>query len=124
MCSEEFIYLDVRWQQSGWMEAMRLRLFGSVPDHLVSKGVEKGVFLAWLDGDRKFVALTRRGIELTEPGPHSFTNENCKHLANVLQISGFDIEKLEAGGSHLAQYAGAPLGAAYREKILACLRAD
>lgn len=123
MYSDEFVYLDVRWQQSGWLEAMRLRLFDSIPDHLVPKGLEKGVFLTRLDGDRTFVALTRRGLELTEPGPHSFTRENCKHLANVLQISGFDTDKFEAGGSDLVQYAGAPLSSAYREKILSCLKA-
>ncbi|OWY06782.1 hypothetical protein [Thioclava sp. IC9] len=82
----DFVYLDVRWAEPGWYEAMRFRLAGWLPEQLVATGVEKGVLEAHQQTNGQLVALTTQGISLTEPGPHSLTQENCQQLAEVLRM--------------------------------------
>ena len=118
MRSSDFVNLDVRWREDGWHEAMRLRLTGWLPEHLVAQGVNNGVLQAIQDSVGKRLALTARGMALTEPGPHSFTSENYRQLAQILKIQGEDCCWLSAPRKMAFQYVGAPLSPAYRRNLL------
>ena len=42
----DFVLIDGRWTEKGWLEVFRLRLTGWLPQELVVSGVGKGV-LSW-----------------------------------------------------------------------------
>lgn len=122
MHSSDFIYIDVRWREDGWHEAMKLRLLGWLPEHLVLRGVDKGVIHTIQTRDETHVTLTARGIALTDPGPYSFTKENCQQLVQVLREQGESDDWLQDGHQGGLQLVDAPLNAAYRKSLLAFLR--
>lgn len=121
MQSSNFVYLDVRWREDGWHEAMRFRLAGWLPEPLVARGVEKGVLQTIQRGVEKHVALTARGMALTQPGTHSFTSENCWQLAQVLMTQSESEEWLQALDEEATQINDASLNATYRNSLLAFL---
>lgn len=121
MCINDFVYLDIRWREEGWLEAMRLRLAGWLPEHLVDQGIEKGVFEIVEQADGNYVSLTARGMALTEPSPLSFTSENFWHLAEFLRSHGFSSDWLHAASKDAVRCDGELFDAVYRSKLLAGL---
>lgn len=124
MNQSDFVYLDVRWREDGWHEAMRLRLLGWLPAHLAAKGIEKGVLEATRGKAGKHIALTARGMTLTEPGARSLTSENCQHLAQVLSTYDEGVDWQCMQDQEGFQLEGAPLHIAYRHRLLALLRSE
>lgn len=122
MHNTDFVHLDVRWREDGWNEAMRLRLLGWLPDHLVIRGIDRGVLETTQRDGEKCIALTARGLALTEPGPHSFTSENCWQLAQLLRMQNESDDWLKGPNPDVVQFGGAPLDAAYRNSLLALVR--
>ncbi|MDD9727285.1 hypothetical protein PVV74_17635 [Roseovarius sp. SK2] len=121
MNTQDFVYLDVRWREDGWLEAIRLRLSGWLPDNLVAQGVEKGVFEEVRTRDRKYFGLSARGLALTDVRPHSLANENCSQLAQVLLLNGYSEEWIKAGGDGSVECPEALLEATYRAKLMSFL---
>jgi 3-hydroxyacyl-CoA dehydrogenase len=115
---DEYIYLDVRWLEAGWIEAMRLRLEGRVPKEVIDQGLKKGVFELDHAKGEDFVYLTQRGIELTDPGPHSVTEENCSQLAQNFRLQMKRDCWLKAPDVEAVDCNADPLGATYRRKLL------
>ena len=124
MNQSDFVYLDVRWQEDGWHEAMRLRLLGWLPAHLAAIGIAKGVLETTQGTAGKPIAPTARGMALTEPGPRSFTHENCQHLAQVLSTYDEDFDWKCMQDQEAYQLEGTPLLIGYRQRLLALLRSD
>lgn len=121
MCITDFVYLDIRWREDGWLEAMRLRLAGWLPEYLVAQGMEKGVFETVEQAEGNYVSLTARGMALTQPGPLSFTSENIWHLAEFLRSHGFSSDWLHAAGKDAVRCDRELFDAVYRSKLLASL---
>lgn len=124
MYRSDFVYLDVRWRESGWLEAIRLRLAGWLPEHLAAQGVEKGVLETFQQADGRRVSLTARGLALTEPGQFSFTNENFWQLAELLRNHDYGNDWLHAAGEDAVRGDSELFDAVYRLKLLAYLHPD
>lgn len=124
MNTQDSVCLDLRWRENGWLEAIRLRLSGWLPAHLAAQGVEKGVFEgAWTPGRRHF-GLSARGLALTDVRLHSFSNENCCQLAQVLLLHGYSEEWIQDGGDGIVECPEALLEATYRAKLMLFLGAS
>lgn len=122
MRKNDFVYLDFRWREEGWYEAMRLRLAGWLPKNLADQGVVKGVLRTVNELGGMQIALTAQGMALTEPGPHSFTIENYRQLTQVLKSQAADYDWKQAPTENAIQYSDTFLNAAYRNSLLLLLR--
>ncbi|WP_152455055.1 hypothetical protein [Roseivivax sp. THAF40] len=118
MRGSDFVYIDIRWREDGWLEAMRLRLTGWLPERLAARGNKKGVFETSQKKDGKHIALTARGIALTDPGPHSFTSQNLQLLADYLIIHDFSRDWLRPAGDTAIKFKGPMLDENYRNSLL------
>ena len=84
----ESVYVDVRWREPGWLEVFRLRLAGWLPIKDAALGEKLGVTSTTVDG--RWIFLTKRGLDLTQPADHSFTEDNIKLLCSVLELNDFN----------------------------------
>lgn len=121
MDTQDFVCLDGRWREEGWLEAIRLRLSGWLPVHLAEQGVKKGVFVEVRTRDRKHFGLSTRGHALTDVRLHSLANENCRQLAHVLLLRGYSDEWIQAGDRGIVECPEALLEAKYRAKLMSFL---
>jgi hypothetical protein len=121
MRSNDFVHIDVRWREDGWLEAMRLYIAGWLPEHLAAQGIKKGVLATIMRPEGKYVVLTARGKALTEPRSHSFTNENLWQIAEFLRVQDYSSDWLQAADKDAVRFAGKPLDATYRTKLLTYL---
>lgn len=122
MNSQDLVCIDLRWRENGWLEAIRLRLAGWLPQHLVASGLESGVFEKVQARDQHPIALSTRGLALTDAGIHSFTDENCRQLAEVLMLRGYSEAWLQPESDEIVRCPNALLQATYRKKLLLYLR--
>lgn len=83
----DWTWVDVRWQQSGWLEAFRLRLTGWLPEEVEARAIESGVIVPSRSSGARVVELTSRGQALTSRGPDS--DEALRLVATVLALQGF-----------------------------------
>jgi len=122
----DFIYLDTRWSEDGWFQAMRLRLAGWLPSSEAAHAVKNGVVKYCGDDASERVQLTDRGASLTDPGRHSMSAENCTHIAEVLRFQGLIpswLEKMKkepdiVQGVHVA------FNASYHRKLIEALEGN
>ncbi|OOY02880.1 hypothetical protein [Thioclava sp. F28-4] len=121
MNDADFLYLDFRFREAGWLEAMRLRLTGSVPDEVVSDGVRNQVFEVEKEGERMTINITDHCLSLTEPTEQSFTEENYAHVARMLKMKGFRADWLRSKRPDIVLCAGALLNETYRKKLISHL---
>ena len=121
MNDADFLYLDFRFRKPGWLEAMRLRLTGSVPDEVVSSGVRNQVFEVEKEGGRMTINITNLCLSLTEPTEQSFTEENCVHVARTLKMKGFRADWLRSKRPDIVLRAGTLLNETYRKKLISHL---
>ena len=84
-----FVRVDMRWQESGWLQAFRLRLTGWLPSEEVSIGLAEGVFENCRNGQVHQVQLSSKGLDLTDLSDHSRTMPNFVALANILRMREF-----------------------------------
>jgi len=124
MNSEDFVYLDLRWTEDGWLEAIRLRLTGWLPEQLVVRGIKNGVLKQVRTQNQRHIALSVRGLALTEPGLHSFTTENFAQLAQVLRLRGYSKAWIEIANNDNVHCPEALLDPTYREKLLSFLSSN
>ncbi|OWY07609.1 hypothetical protein B6V74_16805 [Thioclava sp. F42-5] len=118
MHDADFVYLDFRFQEAGWLEGIRLRLTGTVPDELVSSGVRNQVFEVEREEERKIINITNRCLALTEPKTSSLSKENCEHLARVLVMKGFSADWLRSERADLVLRPGTLLDDVYRKELI------
>jgi len=120
----EFVLIDIRWRETGWLEAFRLRLTGWLPTGEVVAGVNKGVLKQ--GRDVRSVELSDKGAALTDMSATSRTDENVKMLAEVLKTFGFEKHWLKPSDPRTAIFIAEKYAfdATYRGNILSLLARD
>lgn len=84
-CDSTFV--DVRWRETGWEEAFRIRLSGWLPPSVAVSGASKGVIR--VSPNERLAKLTLKGSELTRLSDPSMSRENIAVLAEVLGLRKF-----------------------------------
>ena len=124
MQDSEFVWLDVRWHEPGWLLAFRIRLTGWLPAKEAEAGRAHDVIRSVGDDAGTFVELTQKGLCLTEVSAHSHEEHNVRILADVLRHHGFRSNWLSPregeGSALLTETQGFEIG--YKEQILRKLK--
>jgi len=89
MKKDDYVAIDVRWQNAGWTEAFRLRLTEWLPQEEITIGIENGVLEPVANQDFQTITITEKELLLTEPTTSSFSEENCAMLAVILQMRNY-----------------------------------
>ena len=88
---DNYVWIDLRWREVGWLEAFRMRLCGWLPVHLATKAISNGLFVKTVSSDNVTVTLTKKGHRLTDIATNvGESSDNCIMLANVLITRGFE----------------------------------
>jgi len=120
---EDFVLIDGRWTEQGWLEVFRLRLAGWLPYELVVVGVDKGV-LEWDAENRASdVNLSTRGATLTDEQSPSRTDENIQAIAGILISLDFSNSWLMPSDQSAAIYISekSKFDVEYRKSVLEAL---
>ena len=98
MGDEDWTWVDMRWRESGWKEAFRLRLFGWLPESWIEPGVRSGALIKRNETPPGTISLTSRGQSLTHLCPDRTTADSLQFLGSVIAVIGFKPVSVRARG--------------------------
>jgi len=89
--TENYTWVDCRWQKEGWLPVFRVRLCGWLPQEIAMEAIANDLFRQEIQSEYDELVLTSKAKSLTDmedtlAGSHG----NCVMLANVLVANGFE----------------------------------
>jgi hypothetical protein len=88
--SDEYVWVDVRWQDKHWLDVFRIRLSGWLPATLAAKSIKNGLLIRKHELNSREISLTQKAANLTDLAEGAeFDQYNCSMLANVLITKGY-----------------------------------
>ena len=89
--TEDYTWVDCRWQKEGWLPVFRVRLCGWLPRELAMEAIESKLFHQEIRSGQDELMLTSKAISLTGmENKLGSSHGNCIMLANVLVAKGFE----------------------------------
>ncbi|MFW2545408.1 hypothetical protein ACN2XU_22500 [Primorskyibacter sp. 2E107] len=122
MQDDGYVLLDGRVFEKGWLHVMRLRLTGRVPIQVAKTCLKLGLLDYCWDKGLEDLRLTSLGAKLTDPGPASFTVDNCDHVARSMLDQGFQLTWFSVDErKELCRGKGTEFGQVYHDMLTAGL---
>ena len=89
--TEDYTWVDCRWQKEGWLPVFRVRLCGWLPRKLAMEAIENELLHQEIRSGQDELMLTSKAISLTGmENELASSHGNCIMLANVLVAKGFE----------------------------------